>query len=247
VPPFISSFLEKIASWSSIARIQKSTAIKTTAFWFVATPLLANLAQQETVATYLKGVSLPFTWGLLFLASLFFSVARFLYLSFCPKIIREFSGWEEYNTRDSSYTTLVTLMIEILHFKNREERMAFIFHQMRRQNFWTETDYGKHVGIAAQGNQSWTPQEISSVGELKVRDPEFFERLQSDWEFLLRYRTGNFSNDRLPNLFAELVQQADSVRPTVRTAVVIVHAFGFAILLAIALQHIHSVYSYYFS
>ncbi len=73
--------------------------------WFAISPIIATLTENSSRANRLcvdnicieYSVSLPFSWWLLWLGSLFFIVAFALYQYFCPKFIKDYSSYADYD------------------------------------------------------------------------------------------------------------------------------------------------------
>ncbi len=72
--------------------------------WFAISPIVANLTENSSRVNKIcvgsvcaeYSVSLPFSWWLLWLGSLFFIVAFALYQIFCPKFIKDYSSFSDY-------------------------------------------------------------------------------------------------------------------------------------------------------
>lgn len=72
--------------------------------WFAISPIVATITENSSGANKIcigsvcaeYSVSLPFTWWLLWLGSLFFIIAFSLYQIYCPKFIKDYSSYSDY-------------------------------------------------------------------------------------------------------------------------------------------------------
>jgi hypothetical protein len=77
-------------------------------FWFAIVPifvkLLSGLPEKLTIpgTTHFLTFSLPFTWWLLWLASLSYFIAFILFHAFCPQFIKRYPSFTEYKIHGHS-------------------------------------------------------------------------------------------------------------------------------------------------
>jgi hypothetical protein len=138
-----------IPSWSQLTVFGQNVVSKSAYVWLFIVPLTASVMSRVSpdVTVNLFGHSwnlalrLPFSWQLLFWASLSASAANLLFIWMCPKLIAKFPDFGAYRDTDGSSRTLRMALSEAYgHYRSRryeglEVEMAmilsrhFIFHE----------------------------------------------------------------------------------------------------------------------
>ncbi len=111
----------KLLSWTSLRSMGNSRLIRTSFFWFVFVPIAARFCQHfpESVEINLFAedklvvvpLGLPFRWTVFYFMSVAFALAQAVYLWRCPKIIRRYTNFSEYQRRHAGVVSLAALLI----------------------------------------------------------------------------------------------------------------------------------------
>lgn len=83
--------------------------------WFAIVPIIVlivgEIPDSITIDTYTQNItintSLPFTWWVLWVSSLFYFAAFIIYLIFCPSFIKKYNNYGEYKVYDHDPRNLV--------------------------------------------------------------------------------------------------------------------------------------------
>ena len=94
-----------IPSWTDLRGFGSSRLLKTSYFWMILVPLAAKLLAHMPNELHIPllektltiGLGLPFSWKVLFFSSLSFSVANSIYSIWCPRIVKEYRTFADYN------------------------------------------------------------------------------------------------------------------------------------------------------
>lgn len=82
--------------WDTIANAHKTLAVRSLSVWFFVIPLLAKalspLVEKGHPPTWLRDISLPFSWLVFFCAACALALATALYVVLCPPIIKDARG-----------------------------------------------------------------------------------------------------------------------------------------------------------
>ena len=96
--------VERNTKWTRLRKIQGNKIVKSSYIWLVIVPTYSKLAISLHNNLNID-ISLPFSWQLFFFAALVFVIANIVYLYYCPPIIKEFFGWDDFlrSGRDVDY------------------------------------------------------------------------------------------------------------------------------------------------
>ncbi len=90
--------------WSSQRAIANSKVVKSSAIWLVLVPFAAKaLAGIDEIITFnlfnssiAVKTSLPFSWQLLFLAAVSFTLAGIIYSASCPELVKQYTSFTQF-------------------------------------------------------------------------------------------------------------------------------------------------------
>ncbi len=93
-----------IPPWSQINRMGKSRLLRSSYIWLFAVPMLAKLLAKigPEVTFSLWGNTftiiwgLPFSWQMFYFSAVGFSIASYIYSSWCPPIIRDYERFSDF-------------------------------------------------------------------------------------------------------------------------------------------------------
>ncbi|EGQ9133648.1 hypothetical protein GHY86_00585 [Vibrio alginolyticus] len=96
--------------WSSQNSLSQSKLVKSSSLWFVLVPVFAKvldgfngkLSFTFDGTKYELTLMLPFSWQLLFFASLFFMIAGFIYQAKCNEIIKRYSSYSDFKSEGNT-------------------------------------------------------------------------------------------------------------------------------------------------
>ena len=92
--------------WSALRSLGGSRLIRTSYFWLVSVPLVANLLSALGPTVTLRflewdwtfSLTLPFSWRLFYFSSVLISLATGVYWMRCPKVVRDFAAYSDFET-----------------------------------------------------------------------------------------------------------------------------------------------------
>ena len=209
--------------WGNIDAVQKSWTVRALGFWFVFIPLLAVLLKSRHMPQIVQDISLPFTWGLFYVASMLFFCATILYRLRCPRLIKNFSTFSEFEAQGCDYESLRPLLCEIA---NRTSAATLANFLERVANHVWFRDFGPQEWLARAGgnnDNAW----LKSV--------------------LANSRVDHKRDNNLPSLFGLARHIAQDVEPVTRFSISALHVVGFCLLAIVIIQNAFSVGRYYFS
>lgn len=97
-----------LGHWQFFKDFFKIAFLRYLLFWFAVVPifvkLLSGLPEKFRIpgTEHFLNLSLPFTWWLLWLASLFYFIAFILFHAFCPQFIKRYPSYTEYKIHGHS-------------------------------------------------------------------------------------------------------------------------------------------------
>lgn len=93
-------------NWQSYRSFFQFPIIRYMIYWFALVPAVltvtSDLPGEICAAPYCINLSLPFSWWLLWLASLSFIAAYVLYQFFCPRFIKQYPSYAEFKSQGHS-------------------------------------------------------------------------------------------------------------------------------------------------
>jgi hypothetical protein len=103
----------ELVKWDTLRNIGESSLVKKSFFYFIVIPIIARILysfEQLLNIVYDSAdfdFSMPTVFFLMFLGVLLFFVCRLLYLYFCPKIIINYSDFQQFSEKSNSITCLL--------------------------------------------------------------------------------------------------------------------------------------------
>lgn len=115
-----------IPDWIELKVIGRNKLSKTSYYWIILLPILVkivsplnkNLTFQILNESISLSISLPFSWKVLFLASIFFSAGNLLFNRFCPNLIKSYNSPIEYEDEGKTNSTLRSELIGLIRQEN---------------------------------------------------------------------------------------------------------------------------------
>lgn len=100
--------------WLSLSSFSKSKFVKSMVYWLFITPIaakaLSSINQVDLSAAGFDGainITLPFSWTIFFFSALFFSIGNLIYALKCPELIRDYSDFNDYASKQKSTHYLI--------------------------------------------------------------------------------------------------------------------------------------------
>ncbi|MDZ4688855.1 MAG: hypothetical protein SH850_27585 [Planctomycetaceae bacterium] len=241
----IRGLVERVPKWSDIARFGQSTVAKSAYVWIVVVPLAANLFSM--LDRYLQvnlfghpwnlNTRLPFSWQVLFWASLFASSANVIFGWMCPRIIRDYRDFSQFRSSTGSGRSLSNLLRDALSFRpSGYDRgtwavVAKFLDRFCRRESLARADNNQVVLEQLIENLS-REVESSELTFVQTRLPPFFEN-------------ADVVEQCLPDAFEYVREHAERVRPGARSAASFLYAVATALALYLLYQNTYSVVTYY--
>ncbi len=121
-------------TWIELSRYGQNSLLKTSYFWLFIVPVLARLLSQlpEQAAlvfgdqTFVVNFRLPFSWQMMFVASLLLSAASLIFGLHCPPLVRDYADLESFKSEGRTATQTVWFLKQhwTAQGMNREQREA---------------------------------------------------------------------------------------------------------------------------
>lgn len=123
----------KVDRWEEYQTFFQLIILRYLVVWFSLVPVLAGLVSQlpDPLPITLLGVTheieltLPFSWQLLWVSSLFFVLALALYKAFCPKFVQKYSDFSSYSQYEHHPRWLSWEAHGLLKIANIKEKIKF--------------------------------------------------------------------------------------------------------------------------
>lgn len=126
------TWLEVAGHWQNLRRYFKPIVVRTFITWFAVAPIALKVMEglPETIPvplgerSYHLTLALPFSWYLLWIASLAYFLAYVLYIGTCPRFVREFPDFSEFLRQSHSPRFLVWELSRVWRNGYDRERIA---------------------------------------------------------------------------------------------------------------------------
>jgi len=205
--------------WHHIRHLGKSKAVNSSYVWIFLLPTITKLyeffarAYPTVDQEYLR---LPFSWQLLFLSALLFSIGLAIYHLRCPTLIKEFSSFGDYKAKGGTFLDLLERWEDYI----REDRGPFDSVDNMIQNFyyWSVGTYPREI---KEG--SGFPGDCWRAEMKDMPEP---------------------SNSRFGKAFSEVYATLDRRHPRSRLASSVFFLLGFMTIGVVLIQNIASVLTY---
>ncbi len=235
--PACANSLEAIARkcapvWSDIAKFGQSNIAKSAYIWLILVPLAANTFSKLDSLVHVEflghewglKLKLPFSWRLLFWASLSASVANVIYSSRCPKIIRDFADYRTFRDATGSGRSLKNLL-----------RTALPPIHKFREHYQTISEFvGRYCMRESIPGSDDNHKKIDSVNEV-LKNDELDDGSKSTIKETMSgfYTHCDVVEKSLPDAFEFVRENAEQVRPYSRIAAGLL--YGIAVLISAVL------------
>jgi hypothetical protein len=197
--------------------------IKRLSLWLLVLPILAELLNSAAVKQLRLDVTLPFSWGLLYLAGVLFITSTVIYSIRCPKIIKDYKGWYEYSEREGSYEKLIPLVIEVARALNKTARQRFFKRQFETQHISPRDDA---LGTIPEDKWAELTEEPAKLREALLNSTA----------------DGKYMKD----VYAATREAAQKVRRLSRYTIFVLHAVAAVCIIFVVSQNSASVVEHYF-
>ena len=114
--------------WGTLSGLGNSALIKSFSIWFVIIPILAKITEGVSGKIDL-GIfnpplvinwDIPFSFKVLYLATVFFTTANIIYSIRAPKIIKEYKSYSEFKDKEGSFESLKEMFEPLLERSSSE-------------------------------------------------------------------------------------------------------------------------------
>lgn len=143
----------KIMRWEEYKDFFQITIFKYLVMWFSIVPILAGLISaipdhlelmigENKAVIYLTSInpSLPFNWQLLWLSSLFFVIAFIWYLVRCPKFIRKYNNFSDYEAYGHDPRWIAWLVSDFVKVASKAQMEKFVDRLAKKRFLIEVTD-----------------------------------------------------------------------------------------------------------
>lgn len=120
--------------WGTLSGLGNSALIKSFSIWFVIIPILAKITEGISGKINL-GIfdpplviqwDIPFSFKILYLATVFFTIANILYTIRAPKIIKEYKSYSDFKDKEGSFESLKQMFEPLLQRSSREYKETLL-------------------------------------------------------------------------------------------------------------------------
>ena len=106
--------ISEVQSWEELSRFGKNRVIQSSYIWLFLVPLAAKALSTVESPLIISGLSdglkinlhLPFSWYLFYVSALAFTFATALYALSCPKIIRRYANFRDFEAEGQKFSFL---------------------------------------------------------------------------------------------------------------------------------------------
>lgn len=218
--------LGNAVNWSALNRLGKSRVLHSSYFWFFAVPMLARLLKHVQPSHHIRlfggefhvTLGLPFSWKILFYASLAFSAASLIYNLACPAIVRAYQRYSDFEIEGKGSRQIIDAFSDFLY---RSGTHSF-FDEFIQTFTVSETEPLEKTTFVVSG--------------LRTSQMQLRER---------RTLAGAIvPKERLPDAFWYVRDLADVTSPALRWACLLCYLLGFGLVSVILFQNVLYVIRY---
>ena len=226
--------IDLIANWNTIKKYGDNKAVKNAYIWLIIVPIAAkslNEIPDKITIPFVKHdilllTTLPFSWFILYFSALAFFIGYLLYIFFCPKIIKDFSDYGEFELQGHGEREL-RFEFNSLVFKQNKQNISEY-----KNNKVGKLDYQRLVNDFV--NESSSKEEFKIINGSNKETPDLCV------DYLLDRFT--ISEEKVPRFFSTIrTDIAPSDRPILKNISFTFYVIGFIGLLWIMVQNIISV------
>jgi hypothetical protein len=155
-----------LPTWTRMKRLGTIGLIRSAYFWVFFLPIVIALLPKERQAWLDR---LPFSWQLWFYASCAFSLALFCYSLACPRIVRDFDRFEEFQSQGRISSRLLKAFDVVVG--NTLSRHAGAVAKLFQSRFTTQPEPGvPGIDASAEAGEPVIPPELQSEAFWFIRD-----------------------------------------------------------------------------
>jgi hypothetical protein len=182
-----------VVHWQQLRGLGNSRAVRNSYLWLVFVPIAAHLASKlpDELHVAFAGhdlrlpLGLPFSWKVFYAGAVCFSLASFLFQWKCPKIIKEFGNFKEFETAGGSSKLLTDYFYDAVN--------AFAAHNDAKE-------------VAESFFRQW--------GQFRCEfSPTGPKTPHSVWAAIAQFRGHQILESSLPDAFVEVQQLARYRQP----------------------------------
>ncbi len=216
-----------LPTWEQINEIGKLKILRIAMVFFVLMPIFVRFFEHipkqiylpVLERSYLFELSLPFNWFLLYLASLSITLGGVLYHLSCPKIIKLFSHYYDYNKSGMTKSFLCNELKKCISKNDRQKNSSDIVRKLIKKN-----DYNLDVVK--------DKDEVDNI--IKALDPNF-KINACDYDHAMK------------STFYFLKDTAQLKAPIVRFFTTLFYVIGLSLVLYVVFEKVLYVLNYVYS
>lgn len=114
--------------WNTLSGLGNSALIKSFSIWFVIIPILAKITEgisgEIDLGLFTPPLviqwDIPFSFKVLYLATVFFTFANIIYTIRAPKIIKEYKSYSDFKEKEGSFESLKQMFEPLLERSSKE-------------------------------------------------------------------------------------------------------------------------------
>lgn len=114
--------------WNTLSGLGNSSLIKSFSVWFVIIPIFAKVTEgisgQINLGLFEPPLiiqwDIPFSFKVLYLATVFFTLANIIYTIFSPKIIKDYKSYSDFKEKEGSFESLKQMYEPLLERSDKE-------------------------------------------------------------------------------------------------------------------------------
>lgn len=166
-------------TWDLLREIGEIRALGTCYFFFITVPIVAklfSLVPEKIVIPFSSfeipiTLSLPFSWMLFFWAAFFVSIGLTVYKLYCPRIIAEFSNYEEFANSKRSGLFFQSVFYSLVDTKDTDmKRVIENVNSRYDNNFDVERTNNVLAGnIDVSSDFFYATRDLSNISKLIPR------------------------------------------------------------------------------
>ena len=207
--------------WKKLFFIGSSRIVRSTYIWMFVLPAIAKATIQLNELLnavndkdwLFKHLSLPFSWQVMFYASIFFGLGTFLYDLYCPSLVKNYKSYREFEEENTGV------------YKLNLEFEKYIL-AIKKKEFQREVLKDLVSKFFDRKSQIY----INNKGDLSESSIDHY------------LRKINISVRKKADLYTYLYNALNFEKETVRFAITIIYTLGFLLLGVVLYQNIHTVW-----
>lgn len=213
-------WIQLISSWDNLYSLGNSKILKSSYLWFFFVPVAAKFLSQFNFpisvtfwgTTHTLDPSLPFSWIMLYAASLVFSAASLGYSLKCPKLIKDYKTFSNYYQAGNGYMQIGSTIIEAASIFETKKNKARLIDMLKVAMLHAKIDTTKIDEIEDEIIVNFIPKGIQLL-----------------------------PREELGDIFSLVSKASGKLYLGWRLALLSLYGIGFALLLILFIQNLTSV------